>query len=410
MRLLDKSDASLAIALLAGAVVIFERPLHLLVESARTVEVRYDIDLLPGLAVLAGALAIHQFRKRDQAKQLAAVANAETARARLRSAELERLVAFSAALAAATDDPTLAQVFWRFIPAFARGHEVWMLVRQGNEWAAPGVDPNAGELLATPLAGLAARAIHGLATTDVETLGQHAARAEGLLVDHDLCFPMTIGERTLGVVGVRAGQTLADAERRAIGAAVAMLATALRNVQLLTQTRENSLRDPLTACFNRAYAVETLSNELQRAKRTGRPLSVMMFDIDRFKRANDEHGHLAGDAIIAAVAGQCSRTLRASDIKCRWGGDEFFIILPDTPLDGAEQAGGSLTRDIAGMRVPTRAGVVSPTISVGVAVAEAGEADPMMLVARADEALYRAKHAGRNRFVVAGPTAIRAVS
>ena len=102
-------------------------------------------------------------------------------------------------------------------------------------------------------------------------------------------------------------------------------------------------------------------------------------------------------------------TLRASDIKCRWGGDEFLIILPDTPRSGAEHAGASLTHQVSTVVVPTPSGSVSPTISVGVAVAENGECDPLALVARADAALYKAKHAGRNRFVVA-QSDIRAAS
>jgi diguanylate cyclase (GGDEF)-like protein len=181
---------------------------------------------------------------------------------------------------------------------------------------------------------------------------------------------------------------------------VSLLAIATRNVQLLTQTRESSVRDQLTGCFNRAYAIESLGSELQRSRRTGRPLSVMMFDVDQLKGINDDYGHLAGDALLAAVAGQVTATLRASDIKCRWGGDEFLIILPDTPRSGAEHAGASLTREVSTVIVPTPMGSVSPTISVGVAVAENGECDPLALVARADAALYKAKQAGRNRFVM----------
>jgi diguanylate cyclase (GGDEF)-like protein len=219
---------------------------------------------------------------------------------------------------------------------------------------------------------------------------------------------MGMTDGPLGVVGVGNEPELTLAERRVIGAAVALLTSAARNVQLLTQTRENSVRDPLTSCFNRAYALETLRMELLRARRSGHPLSVMMFDVDRFKRLNDDYGHLAGDAVLAAVAAQLNRTLRAGDVKCRWGGDEFLIILPDTPLAGAEHAGAAITREIATLCVDSAAGAISPTISVGVAIAEPGESDPMALIGRADEALYKAKHAGRNRFVVA--PAIRAVS
>ena len=397
MRLIEKSDTSLAIALITGVVVIFERPLRRLFETAHAVELRYDIDLVPGLAVLVGALALHTYKRRAHAKQALQAANAETMRERQRSGELERLVAFGAALSATSEARGVRQVFWRFMPAFAGGQEIWMLLRAGDSWEAAARD--ASVAASRPRVDLEV-----LATDALEWPDQNAARADGVIVGDDLCFPMLMaGGAPLGVVGVRSGPRFQTSDRRAIGAAVALLASTMRNVQLLAQHRETSLRDQLSGCFNRAYAIETLGSELQRSKRSGRPLSVMMFDIDRFKRMNDEHGHLAGDAIVAAIAGQCSRTLRASDIKCRWGGDEFLIILPDTPLTGAEHAGGSLTRDVGALRLPTRSGIVSPTISIGVAVAEPGECDPMALIERADEALYRAKGTGRNRFVVSQP-------
>lgn len=401
MRLLERNDTSLAIALVAGTVVIFDRPLRLFFETARDIEARFNVDLIPGLAVLLTTFAFHQYKKRQQSRRDAAASAAAIAHERQRSAELERLVAFGAALSAAVDLKGIKQVFWRFMPAFARGRDVWIAIKEDDNWdlivrdeSRESRDP---EIL------------EQLATSALEWPAQAEAIAVGVLLDDDMCFPLAGSEAPLGVVGVRSGPPLLAAERRALGAAVALLTSAMRSVTLLAQTRENSLRDHLTGCFNRAYALETLASELHRARRSGRPLSVMMFDVDRFKRTNDEFGHLAGDAILAAVAGQCSRSLRASDIKCRWGGDEFLMILPDTPLAGAEHAGGALTRDVAALRVPTAGSVASPTISLGVAVAEPGEDDPLSLIARADAALYRAKQTGRNRFVVA-QTGIRIAS
>lgn len=400
MRLLRKNDASLAIALVTSSLVIFQRPLRLIIDAAREAETRYGIDLLPGLTVLVGALAFHQYKKWQQSKIAAATAATEIAKERQRSAELERLVAFGTALSHCSEPGGIRQAYWRFMPAFARDREVWMLNTTTEGWDSVVRD-------ATSLTQRPVETLEGLAARTLQAPSQADARTDGVLVDEDVCFPMEVGDSALGVVGVRNGPLLLPAERRALGAAVGLLGSAIRNVQLLAQTRETSLRDQLTGCFNRAYAVETLGSELQRAKRSGRPLSVMMFDVDKFKRTNDDHGHLAGDAILAAVAAQCSSTLRASDIKCRWGGDEFLIILPDTPLSGAEHAGGSLTREIASVRVRVQEDVVSPTISLGVAVAGSGEEDPMALIGRADEALYKAKHTGRNRFVVAAP--VRAV-
>ena len=402
MRLIDKSDTSLAVALVAGTVVIFQRPLRLLFDAARSVEVHYNIDLIPGLAVLVSTFAFHQYRKRQQARQTAEAAAVRLTRERQRSAELERLVAFGAALSTATDPTGVRQLFSRFMPAFARDREVWMLTRAGEEWESVVRD-------ATGANTREPATLERLATCALEWPSPNDARTDGVVVEEDVCFPMAGGDTAVGVVGIRTSPPLTASERRAFGAAVALLSSAMRNVLLLAHTRETSLRDQLTGCFNRAYALETLATELHRARRSGRPLSVMMFDVDRFKSANDEFGHLAGDAILAAVAGQCTRTLRAGDIKCRWGGDEFLIMLPDTPLAGAVHAGGSLTREVAALRVPTSSGTASPTISIGVAVADPDTDDAMSLIGRADEALYKAKNSGRNRFVVA-TSSLRAVS
>lgn len=395
MRLVEKGDTSLAIALIACALVIFQKPLRVVLDIARDVETRYNIDLLPGLVVLVGAFAFHQYKKRQQARTAVSAANAEAARERQRAAELERLVAFGTSLGAALDTRAIRQIFWRYMPMFAHDRELWMLNKTADGWETVLRDVTAtSPRNADALEKAAKRA---MTAADVE------ARVDGVVVEDDVCFPMMVGDIALGMVGVRNAPPLPIAERRALSAAVAMLASASRNVQLLAQTLESSLHDPLTGCFNRAYALEALATELQHSKRTGRPLSVMMLDIDTFKKTNDEYGHLAGDTILAAVADQLTRTLRGSDVKCRWGGDEFLIVLPDTPLGGAEHAGGALTREVAMMRVTTPTGTISPTISVGLVVAELGESDAMALIGRADEALYKAKQTGRNRFVVASP-------
>ena len=403
MRLLDRNDTSLVIALVAGALVIFQKPLSIIIDVAHDVELKYNIDLLPGLVVLVAAFGFHQYKKRQQAKAAEARAASEVSVERQRSAELERLVAFGSALGGALDALALRQVFFRYLPVFARDHELWMLTRTQNGWESAVRD-------ATAPSRRSVEALEAIATEALSAPSQADAQADGIVVTDDVCFPMVVGESSLGVVGVKNLPPLSLADRRIIGAAVSLLAISIRNVQLLTQTRESSVRDPLTGCFNRAYAIESLASELQRSRRSGRPLSVMMFDVDKLKKINDNYGHLTGDAMLAAVAGQVNATLRASDIKCRWGGDEFLIVLPDTPFAGAEHAGMSLTREVGQVLVPTASESLTPTISVGVAVADNGEIDPMALIARADAALYKAKQTGRNRFVIAQPTTIRAVS
>jgi diguanylate cyclase (GGDEF)-like protein len=192
---------------------------------------------------------------------------------------------------------------------------------------------------------------------------------------------------------------LSESERHALSAAAALIAISVRNVQLVDETRENSLRDGLTGCFNQAYGLETLQSEMKRARRTGRPLSVVMFDIDHFKTVNDTAGHLHGDAVLAAVGRQLTEVLRSTDVRCRYGGDEFLIILPDTPVLGAQHVAECIRRGIAEMTLPNGR-PAEVTASLGVTAALAGETDVKSAIARADEALYRAKRAGRNRFIL----------
>src|SRR5207247_10956143 len=107
----------------------------------------------------------------------------------------------------------------------------------------------------------------------------------------------------------------------------APIGIAIRNVQLFLDLEKTAINDALTGCFTRAYGMELIDVELRRAKRSHAPLSVLMFDVDRFKTINDHHGHLAGDAVLAAVGRRLASLLRRTDVRCRYGGDEFLIVL-----------------------------------------------------------------------------------
>ena len=115
--------------------------------------------------------------------------------------------------------------------------------------------------------------------------------------------------------------------------------------------RENSLRDGLTGCFNRTHAIEVIDTELRRARRSQAPVSLIMFDIDHFKEINDRYGHLCGDAVLAAVGARMRDVLRGSDLKCRYGGEEFLVLLPETPLEGAKRVAETLRRELADMQI-----------------------------------------------------------
>ena len=297
--------------------------------------------------------------------------------------------------AGALDTLALRQVFWRYFPAFARDRELWALTRTKVGWDNLLRDASAPALRAT-------ETLESIANEALSVPANGDAQAEGIPVSDDVCFPMVVGDASLGVVGVRNAPPMSIADRRALGAAVSLLAIAIRNVQLLTQTRESSVRDQLTGCFNRAYAIESLGSELQRSRRSGRPLSVMMFDVDKLKRINDDHGHLAGDALLAVGrrSGDGDASCQRHQVPLGWrrvsghSSRHALALAPSTPaaLSRARSAPSSSRR---------RQGRCRRRSALALRSLRTVSADPLAIVARADAALYKAKHAGRNRFVIA---------
>lgn len=155
-------------------------------------------------------------------------------------------------------------------------------------------------------------------------------------------------------------------------------------------------RDPLTGAANRRAFDEELAREIARAGRTGAPLAVVALDVDRFKTFNDEHGHAAGDAALAAVAARAGETLRAGDLLARTGGEEFAVLLPGADLAAAFDAAERIRTGIAAAAVEVAGRVLAVTASFGCAELRPGE-DGDALLGRADARLYDAKRAGRNR-------------
>lgn len=393
MRLITRNDASLVVGLIAGTVVIFQRPLQRVWEVSRDVQDRYQIDLLPALTIFVGVFLFHEARKRHQAKADMLVAATEAAQARMRSEELERLVTFSQAVANALDPATLQQALWRYLPTFTGEREFWLLSRQPDRWEALLRDiPTPNRRPFEDLEALAERA------TATDTLPD--ARLMGIVDGDDLCFPLIAGV-VVGVIGVHKGAAMTAEQRKALGVAVALVAIAVRNVQLFLETREYSLRDSLTNCVSRDHGLETLDREMERARRSKQPLSILMVDIDQFKLINDGLGHLRGDELLREVGTLLTQVLRRTDVKCRYGGDEFLIILLDTSVAGAQQAAESLRRKIAALPFVVDGKTLVVTASVGIAEASPSENGATGLIGRADHALYQAKREGRNRCRVA---------
>jgi diguanylate cyclase (GGDEF)-like protein len=170
------------------------------------------------------------------------------------------------------------------------------------------------------------------------------------------------------------------------------------------QMYESALRDGLTKVFNKKYFIDRLEAEFAYAVRHRTPLSLVMFDIDHFKRINDQHGHLAGDYTLQSLAQAVSQTIRAEDVFARYGGEEFSVICRGVDLQGAarfaERVRGiieTITFSYQGTRLPI-------TISLGVAgLPDPALREPIDLISAADAALYQAKNGGRNRVVLHGP-------
>ncbi len=181
----------------------------------------------------------------------------------------------------------------------------------------------------------------------------------------------------------------------------AELAKRNREAALLREKlREQAMRDKLTGLYNRHYVEEWFGLELRRAQRHGRPLAAIMLDIDHFKRFNDSFGHEAGDLVLRELAGVLRRFARESDVACRYGGEEFLVLLPECPFDAALPRAERLREEIAKLELrydDQPLGLVS--VSLGVAAFPDHAKESEELLRRADEALYLAKQTGRNRVV-----------
>ncbi|HKV76172.1 MAG TPA: diguanylate cyclase [Gemmatimonadales bacterium] len=220
-----------------------------------------------------------------------------------------------------------------------------------------------------------------------------------------LCVPLTAQGDTLGVLHLwmpaGLGQAEADRWRELVTSIAEHLALALATLRAHDALRHQATRDPLTGAFNRRFMLEALERELLRSQRSGRPVGLLMLDVDHFKRFNDEFGHQAGDEVLKLVVSQMRQAVRAEDYVCRYGGEEFAVILPEASAESAVDRAESL-RQLVSTATRGREGG-SVTVSVGVAVFPQHGAVASELIARADAALYAAKRGGRDRVLLAAP-------
>ncbi len=215
-----------------------------------------------------------------------------------------------------------------------------------------------------------------------------------------LCVPLAANGTPIGLLHVSAAASgdPEDNDATIVSTLAEQLGLALANIQLRETLQLQSLRDPLTGLFNRRYLQENLARELYRCERRNLPLSVLMVDVDHFKKFNDTHGHAAGDALLGHVGRIIAGAIRAEDMACRYGGEEFTIVMPETDaataFDRAETIRGALeTATLLHLRQ-----TLGPvTASIGVSSYPADGTTPELLLQVADAWLYRAKAEGRNR-------------
>src|ERR1700752_4558120 len=223
-----------------------------------------------------------------------------------------------------------------------------------------------------------------------------------------ICLPMMAHGEVLALLhvnfapGADGTRTLSETQRSLLRVFTEQIALALSNLKLRDSLRQQSIRDSLTGLFNRRYLEEALSLEIQRAKRNNSPFSVIMIDLDHFKRFNDTHGQEAGDVVLQTLGGFLQRHVRGGDIVCRYGGEEFTLVLPGSTLALAQQRAEELSEGVRSLHVDFNGSSLGPlSLSAGVATfPNHGEGAEMILQA-ADMALYRAKSEGRDRVIIA---------
>ncbi len=245
--------------------------------------------------------------------------------------------------------------------------------------------------------GLSARALRTLRSVVVNDVAQTSDYIAGFEETRsEMCVPLVCFGETLGVLVLDSAQTDAfePADLQPIESVADICANAIQNARYVEKVRQLADVDGLTAAFNRRYFETRIVQEIERARRYQAPFSILMVDLDHFKRVNDEFGHLLGDEVLRQVSGIFAHHLRKIDVVCRYGGEEFAILLLQTATEGASQVADKLRRIIETFRFP---GVPrSVTVSIGVAEFPLTGGSRDELVRAADNALYAAKQSGRN--------------
>lgn len=218
-----------------------------------------------------------------------------------------------------------------------------------------------------------------------------------------VCLPLIVHGETSGLLhlNIAAGDVMSEELHRQMLSFGDVVKLSLSNLKLRESLIEQAMRDQLTGLFNRHYLVETLPREIKRAQRNKAPLSIAMLDIDHFKMFNDEQGHDAGDLVLRELGLLLRESLRAGDIACRYGGEEFLLLLPECDVSAAQTLLQQICLNVKRKTFEFQNHILpSVKLSVGISQLDYDLASQEALIRAADEALYTAKHNGRDRIEV----------
>ena len=371
------------------------------------------IGLSLALIGLVFALMLRENRVRRQAEQLAASSTLQLADSveelRIASARLHELRRSASMLQScrSTDEAMeiARQSFARLFPESGGGIYLTRasqnLTELRSEWGRPPA-PSAPVMAPNDCWAVRRGQVYSVADHTQGTLCSHVVAPDSAAPFSTCCIPLVARGETFGLVHLCGAGEAAVADAELVLAATEQLSLALSNLQLQETLRVQSIRDPLTGLYNRRYLEESLERELARCARRSQPIAVLMLDLDHFKRFNDTHGHDGGDALLGQFGRLLDGVCRGEDIACRYGGEEFILILPEAGIDAARQRAEDIRSSVGELQVTHLRRPLGPvSCSIGVAAfpqhADAADA----LVQSADAALYRAKANGRDRVEVA---------
>ncbi|MCD0247002.1 GGDEF domain-containing protein [Xanthomonas melonis] len=364
-----------------------------------------------GLLVVGAvnALLMRELRHRAQAERLAAQANRElgdsVAALQRSTADLNLLSRYTGLLQSCVSAEEALDVTSRTLASLLPGiaGSVYLLrasqdrAEAISHWGEPLVQ-SAPHLLPEQCWALRRGQPHAVDDLRRDAPCAHIEAPDTAMPVATACLPMSAQGTQLGFLFLSTPGPGPMPRLEIAEAAAEQLSLALSNLRLRESLRRQSIRDALTGLYNRRYLEESLSHELARCARRGLPLSVLMLDVDHFKQFNDSQGHAGGDLLLAAVGELLLTRLRAEDVACRYGGEEFTVILPETDGEEAMRVAEQIRAHVAALAVSDgQRALPRVTASIGVASFPVDGELGSSLIQKADAALYAAKRGGRNR-------------